>query len=155
MRKILIVQGPNLNLLGSRERQFYGSATLGEVHAQLRERGRQEGLDVVDFQSNHEGDIVDVIQGAPTKGFEAIIINPAAYTHTSVAIRDALIAVELPYFEVHISNIQSREDFRQISLVSEGASGIVSGFGPFGYTLALLGAAQILDGTHPKGGEDF
>ncbi|NOY87116.1 MAG: type II 3-dehydroquinate dehydratase [Deltaproteobacteria bacterium] len=154
MRKILIVQGPNLNLLGNRERQYYGSASLDEVHAELRERGGQEGLEVVAFQSNHEGDIVDTIQGAPGNGFEAIIINPAAYTHTSVAIRDALTAVGLPYFEVHISNIQSREDFRRRSLVSEGASGIVSGFGPFGYTLALLGAAQILDKIHPTGGED-
>lgn len=154
MRKILVVQGPNLNLLGNREKQYYGSATLGEVHAQLREMGRQEGMEVVDFQSNHEGDIVDTIQRAPGNGFEAIIINPAAYTHTSVAIRDALTAVDLPYFEVHISNIQSREEFRRKSLVSEGASGIVSGFGPYGYTLALLGAARILNNTHPKGGDD-
>ena len=154
MKKIMLIQGPNLNLLGDREEKYYGSASLDDIHAGLRERGLQEGLEVVDFQSNHEGDIVDAIQGAPGQGAEAIIINPAAYTHTSIAIRDALAAVGLPYFEVHISNIQSREGFRRRSLVSEGASGIVSGFGSFGYTLALLGAVRVLETKHPTRGED-
>ncbi len=144
MRKILVVQGPNLNLLGTRETGIYGSVTLEEIHVRLRDRGRELGVAVETFQSNSEGEIVDVIQGASAGGAEAIVINPAAYTHTSVAIRDALLAVELPYYEVHISNIHAREEFRAKSLISDGAAGIVIGFGPGGYLLALEGAAEHL-----------
>ena len=144
MLKVMVIQGPNLNLLGEREKHHYGTATLDEIHAGLRKEGEKLGLEVHDFQSNHEGELVDAIQGAGTGGFEAIIINPAAYTHTSVAIRDALAAVGLPYFEVHISNVHSREEFRKKSLISDGASGIIAGFGPYGYTLALMGVHRFI-----------
>ncbi len=143
--KVLVIQGPNLNLLGEREEELYGGATLEEINFELEEVGKQLGVEVFSFQSNHEGEIVDVIQGAPVEEYEAIIINPAAYTHTSVAIRDALLAVRLPYYEVHISNIFAREEFRQRSLISDGASGIVTGFGTVGYTLALQGVSRHLD----------
>jgi len=144
MRKVIVIQGPNLNLLGEREKHHYGTVTLEQIHSTLREEGENLGLEVHDYQSNHEGELVDAIQGTREGGFEAIIINPAAYTHTSVAIRDALAAVGLPYFEVHISNIHSREEFRKKSLVSDGASGIIAGFGPHGYTLALMGVHRFL-----------
>ena len=147
MRKVIVIQGPNLNLLGEREKNHYGSVTLEQIHSALREEGRKLGLEVHDFQSNHEGELVEAIQGTREGGFEAIIINPAAYTHTSVAIRDALAAVGLPYCEVHISNVHSREEFRKKSLVSDGASGIIAGFGPYGYTLALMGVHRIIQYT--------
>ncbi len=148
--KILVIQGPNLNLLGTREREFYGTGTLEEIHSGLVELGRELGLEVDAFQSNHEGEIVEAIQNAPATGVSAMIINPAAYTHTSVAIRDALTAVGLPYFEVHISNIKSREDFRHKSMISEGAAGIVTGFGAAGYGLALRGASIHLGQIRDK-----
>ena len=144
MGTVLVVQGPNLNLLGNREREIYGSTDLEQIHATLRERGQEMGLEVRDFQSNHEGEIVEAVQQARGQGVDAIIINPAAYTHTSVAIRDALLAVGIPYFEVHISNIHGREEFRKRSLTADGASGIVAGFGPVGYELALIGVHRHL-----------
>ncbi|MFV1956896.1 MAG: type II 3-dehydroquinate dehydratase [bacterium] len=143
--KVLVIQGPNLNLLGKREEEIYGGSTLEEINSELAKVGKQLGVEVFSFQSNHEGEIVDAIQGAPVEEYEAIIINPAAYTHTSVAIRDALLAVGLPYYEVHISNIFAREEFRQRSLISDGASGIVTGFGTVGYTLALQGVSRHRD----------
>ena len=144
MRKVLVIQGPNLNLLGSRETSLYGDSTLEEIHSTLTERGRELGLEVRTFQSNHEGEIVDAIQGARPAGVDAIIINPAAYTHSSVAIRDALAAVGKPFYEVHISNIHAREPFRAHSMISDGASGIVVGFGSVGYELAIEGIAAHL-----------
>ncbi len=147
MHKVIVIQGPNLNLLGEREQHHYGTATLEQIHSALREEGKKLGLEVHDVQSNHEGELVDVIQSSRNRGFQAIIINPAAYTHTSVAIRDALAAVGLPYFEVHISNIHSREEFRKKSLVSDGASGIIAGFGPYGYTLALMGVHRFIQNS--------
>lgn len=150
--KIMVIQGPNLNLLGSREQEFYGTGTLEEIHSGLEALGLELGLEVAAFQSNHEGEIIEAIQTASGEGVSALIINPAAYTHTSVAIRDALLAVGLPYFEVHISNIHSREDFRHRSMISDGAAGIVIGFGAAGYALALRGASIYL-GTGTKTGD--
>jgi 3-dehydroquinate dehydratase-2 len=142
--KVLVIHGPNLNLLGSRETDHYGVMTLEEIDSGLVGAGREWGMEVHTFQSNHEGEIVDKVQQAPTSGFGAIIMNPAAFTHTSVAIRDAILAAGLPFFEVHISNIHAREEFRSRSLVSDIASGIVMGFGPTGYRLALKGAGELL-----------
>ncbi len=144
MSKVLVIHGPNLNLLGSRETDHYGVMTLEEIDSGLVGAGREWGMEVHTFQSNHEGEIVDKVQQAPTSGFGAIIMNPAAFTHTSVAIRDAILAAGLPFFEVHISNIHAREEFRSRSLVSDIASGIVMGFGPTGYRLALKGARELL-----------
>jgi 3-dehydroquinate dehydratase-2 len=142
--KVLVIHGPNLNLLGSRETDHYGVMTLEEIDSGLVGAGREWGMEVHTFQSNHEGEIVDKVQQAPASGFGAIIMNPAAFTHTSVAIRDAILAAGLPFFEVHISNIHAREEFRSRSLVSDIASGIVMGFGPTGYRLALKGAGELL-----------
>ncbi len=144
MTRILVIHGPNLNLLGSRENKLYGSMTLDEINSDLVRAGKEWGLSVDTFQSNHEGEIVEAIQNAPSGRYQAIIINPAAFTHTSVAVRDALLATELPFFEVHISNIHAREQFRRESLVSDIASGVVMGFGPVGYKLALMGARDEL-----------
>ena len=144
MRSVLVINGPNLNLLGSRENSLYGSMTLDDINAELVEAGLEWGLSIHTFQSNHEGEIVESIQNASQAGYGAIIINPAAFTHTSIAIRDAMIAAGLPFFEVHISNIHAREDFRHKSLMSDIASGVVIGFGPGGYRLALMGARDVL-----------
>ena len=154
MKKVLVIHGPNLNLLGSREPAYYGRATLAEIDEDLAKRGMELGVEVEAFQSNHEGEIVDRIQCAEGEGYGAIVINPAAFTHTSVAIRDALAAVGIPFFEVHLSNIHAREPFRKTSLVSDIASGIVSGFGPVGYGLALLGACDILKSAEGGRGEE-
>ena len=151
--KVLVIQGPNLNLLGKREEEVYGGVTLEEINSELTEVGKQLGVEVRSFQSNHEGEIVDEIQRAPAEDYNAIIINPAAYTHTSIAIRDALLAVKLPYYEVHISNIFAREEFRHRSLISDGASGIVTGFGTVGYMLALKGVSRHLDIIKKEGGK--
>ena len=144
MSRVLTIHGPNLNLLGTRETDHYGAMTLADIDAGLIETGREWGLEVETFQSNHEGEIVERIQLAKAEGIGAIIINPAAFTHTSVAIRDALLAGGVPFFEVHISNIHAREEFRHRSLVADVASGIVMGFGPTGYRLALMGAREHL-----------
>ncbi|MTJ83530.1 MAG: type II 3-dehydroquinate dehydratase [Telmatospirillum sp.] len=133
---ILLLNGPNLNLLGSRQPEIYGSTTLADIGADCVRHGRTLGL-AVDFrQSNHEGELVDWIQGA--RGTAAgIIINPAAYSHTSIAILDALLAVELPVIEVHLSNIHQREEYRRHSYVSQAARGVICGFASHGYILAL------------------
>ncbi len=135
-KKILILNGPNLNMLGTREPETYGSQTLGEIEHLCKDKATSLGLDVEFLQSNSEGELVDYIQGAKEK-FDGIIINPAAYSHTSIAIRDALISVELPIIEVHISNIFKREEFRHHSYVSAVANGIICGLGTKGYLLAL------------------
>lgn len=155
MSRILVIHGPNLNLLGTRESHHYGLTSLETIDKELVKTGQELGVEVGTFQSNHEGEIVDRIQKAPLEGYDAIVINPAAFTHTSVAVRDALIAASLPFVEVHISNIHSRETFRQKSLVSDIASGIVTGFGTEGYNLALKGAHDILKtGKHSIGEEN-
>lgn len=135
--KILLINGPNLQLLGMREPGIYGGDTLTEIVGRVRSLGTELGAEVLDFQSNHEGDIVDCIGNAKADGFDGIIINPAAYTHTSVAIRDAIAAVALPAVEVHISNVNSREDFRHVSYTAPVCIGVIAGFGANSYLLAL------------------
>jgi 3-dehydroquinate dehydratase-2 len=134
--KILVLHGPNLNLLGEREPEVYGHTTLAEIDARLRELAAKRGATVESFQSNHEGQLIDRIQAA-RRTHRAIIINPGGLTHTSVALRDALVASELPVVEVHLSNIHAREEFRQRSLVAGIAVGQISGLGAKGYELAL------------------
>jgi 3-dehydroquinate dehydratase-2 len=134
--RILVLHGPNLNLLGEREPEVYGRTTLAEIDARLRELGAKRNAQVESFQSNHEGALLDRIQAA-RRTHQAIIINPGGLTHTSVALRDALVASELPVVEVHLSNIHAREDFRQRSLVAGIAVGQISGLGAKGYELAL------------------
>jgi len=134
--KVLIINGPNLNMLGKREPEIYGSTTLDDIDASMKKLGNEFGISVETFQSNSEGNIVGKIQEA--MGIcDAIIINPAAYTHTSVAIRDALLLHTLPIIEVHLSNIYKRESFRHKSLISDIATGQITGFGVYGYTMAL------------------
>lgn len=136
MKKVLIINGPNLNLLGTREPEIYGKTTLKDIEAELKNKAEKLNVEIECFQSNHEGEIVDKICGA--KGnFDAIIINPAAYTHTSVAIRDAFAAVDIPAIEVHISNVYSREEFRHNSLIAPVVVGQIAGLGIQGYLLAL------------------
>ena len=141
--KILVIHGPNLNMLGMREPDIYGHQTLKEIDASLQAQAEQLGLHLETFQSNHEGDMVDMIQQAHD-AFQGIIINPAAYTHTSIAIRDALSLLNIPVVEVHLSNIYKRESFRRTSMVSPVATALVTGFGSKGYLLALEGLAKML-----------
>ncbi|MDN3921049.1 type II 3-dehydroquinate dehydratase [Roseateles violae] len=142
--QILVLHGPNLNLLGSREPEVYGSQTLAQIDADLAEIAAEAGVALESFQSNHEGALIDRIQAARQDGCRFIIINPAAYTHTSVAIRDALAAVALPFVEVHLSNIHKREAFRQHSYLSPLAEGVICGLGAQGYRLALSYALDKL-----------
>lgn len=144
MSKLLLVNGPNLNLLGSREPGLYGKQTLTDIETGLRTEAATLGHELTGFQSNHEGELVDRIQQAGRDGVAAIIINAGAYTHTSVALRDALLAVGIPYWEVHISNVYAREAFRHHSHLSEKAAGVIVGCGPIGYRLALLALHERL-----------
>ena len=143
--KIKVIQGPNLNLLGIREPAIYGPMKLEDIHKNMEAFAKQNGYEIEFFQSNHEGDIVDAIQECLTDGTNGIIINPAALTHTSIAIRDAISAVALPTIEVHISNIAAREEFRQKSLISAVATGTIAGFGPYTYHLGLIAMIEILN----------
>jgi 3-dehydroquinate dehydratase-2 len=142
--KICVIQGPNLNMLGIRETNIYGAMKLEDIHTQMKVVAEQNGYEIEFFQSNLEGEIVDKIQECLGDA-DGIIINPAAYTHTSIAIRDALRAVQLPAVEVHISNIASREEFRQKSMISDVCAGTIAGFGPFSYHLAMIAMIQILN----------
>ena len=142
--KIMVIQGPNINMLGLREPGIYGSMRMEDIHAQMKIVADQNSVDIDFFQSNLEGEIVDKIQECLGEA-DGIIINPAAYTHTSIAIRDALSAVNLPVIEVHISNIYRREEFRHKSLVAAVAAGQIAGFGPVGYHLAMIGMLQIFE----------
>jgi 3-dehydroquinate dehydratase-2 len=142
--KLLVLNGPNLNLLGTREPGIYGSATLAEIVADLTRRAAAEGLALEAFQSNAEHVLVERVQAARDDGTRFILINPAAFTHTSVALRDALAAVGIPFIEVHLSNPHAREPFRHTSLFTDLAMGIVAGLGPLGYGLALTAAARHL-----------
>ncbi|MDR1853712.1 MAG: type II 3-dehydroquinate dehydratase [Azoarcus sp.] len=135
--RILALHGPNLNLLGTREPDVYGRTTLADIHAAMEARARVEGVLVESFQSNHEGQLIDRIQAASAEGVDFIIINPAAYTHTSVALRDALAAVRIPFVEVHLSNIHARDDFRHRSFFSDLAVGVICGLGAHGYLAAV------------------
>jgi len=135
--RILALHGPNLNLLGTREPDVYGSTTLADIHAMMEARAHADGVQIESFQSNSEGGLIDRVQAAGAEGIEFIIINPGGYTHTSVALRDALAAVRIPFIEVHLSNIHAREAFRQHSYFSEIAVGTICGLGAQGYALAL------------------
>lgn len=135
-RTIFVLNGPNLNLLGHRKPEIYGSTTLADIEHQVRDRASTHGFEIEFSQSNHEGVLVDEIQRARTEA-TAIIINPAAYTHTSVALHDALEATELPVVEVHLSNVHKREEFRHHSFVSPQATAVIAGAGSFGYTMAV------------------
>ncbi len=141
--KIAVIQGPNLNMLGIREQHIYGSMTLDQIHEQLKASAEQNGVELEFFQSNLEGEIVDRVQEC-LGTVDGILINPAAFTHTSIAIKDALNAVNLPTVEVHISNIYKREEFRQKSITASASAGIISGFGPFGYHMGLMALTQII-----------
>ena len=136
-KNILVLHGPNLNLLGSREPEVYGRVTLDEINRRLAKLAADAGAKLASLQSNAEAELIDRIQQASTDGTDFIIINPAAYTHTSVALRDALAAVKLPFIEVHLSNIFARETFRRESYFSDLALGVISGLGAKGYELAL------------------
>ena len=142
--KILLLNGPNLQLLGSREPDIYGKTTLASIVSDVTGLGKKFNIEVEAFQSNSEGDLVTIIGDAPRNGFAGIIINPAAYTHTSVAIRDAIAAAALPAVEVHLSNINSREAFRHESLTAPACIGVVAGFGAFSYQMALRALANKL-----------
>jgi len=142
--KIVVIQGPNLNMLGIREQNIYGPMKLDDIHAQMEAFAKQNNVEIEFFQSNLEGEIVDKLQeclGDAT----GIIINPAAYTHTSIAIRDAISAIQIPTVEVHLSNIHQREEFRHTSLTAPVCAGQIVGFGPFGYHLAMLSVIQIMN----------
>jgi len=143
MKKILVIHGPNLNLLGQREPAIYGRITLKEINTALKKIARKRKVGLTIKQSNHEGEIVDLIGKAKNK-YAGILINPAAYTHTSVAIRDAVAACNIPVVEVHLSNIYSREEFRQKSLISPVAKGTLMGFGDKSYTLGLEALIDII-----------
>ncbi|WP_205665095.1 type II 3-dehydroquinate dehydratase [Aquabacterium tepidiphilum] len=138
---MLLLNGPNLNLLGTREPAVYGATTLADVERMVREDGERLGVPVDCFQSNHEGALVDRIHAARSEGVDFILINPGAYTHTSVAIRDALAGVAIPFVEIHISNVHRREAFRHHSYLSDVAEGVIVGLGVQGYRLALQYAA--------------
>lgn len=139
---VLILNGPNLNLLGSRESEHYGLATLTDINARLQALGQELGISVETFQSNAEHELVGRVQQAPAAGVTFIIINPAAFTHTSVALRDALTAVQIPFIEIHLSNVHAREPFRHKSYLSDVAVGVIAGLGPIGYELALRAAVE-------------
>jgi len=141
--KVLVLHGPNLNLLGVREPNTYGTQTLETIESSLRSLASELGVDVEFFQSNSEGALVDAVQGARER-VDGILINPAAYTHTSVALRDALLAVAVPFVEVHLSNLHRREPFRRRSLIADAAAGTVAGFGADSYALGLRGLAAAL-----------
>jgi len=141
---ILVLHGPNLNMLGTREPDHYGSQSLTDITEKMIALGNSLGLEITSFQSNHEGELVDRIQQAASEYIDGIVINPAAYTHTSIAIRDALLAINIPFIEVHLSNIHSREQFRHHSMLADAATGVVAGFGATSYLLALRGLAEFL-----------
>ncbi|MGV0982648.1 MAG: type II 3-dehydroquinate dehydratase [Polynucleobacter sp.] len=141
---ILVIQGPNLNLLGSREPEVYGKTTLEDIHTKLGVIAKANSVDLSTFQSNHEGELIDRVQKAKQDGVDFIIINPGAFTHTSVALRDALAGVAIPFTEVHLSNIHQREEFRKHSYLSDIATGVICGLGAIGYELALQAAIARL-----------
>jgi 3-dehydroquinate dehydratase II len=142
-KSILVIHGPNLNLLGKREKNIYGAMSLSKINQEIKKHAKKLKLSVDIFQTDHEGDIVERIGGAPGK-YGGIVINPAAYTHTSVAVRDAVLAVSIPVIEVHLSNIYKREEFRHKSLIAGACLGQISGFGCTSYLLALSALAEII-----------
>ncbi|MBS0448654.1 MAG: type II 3-dehydroquinate dehydratase [Proteobacteria bacterium] len=140
--KLLVINGPNLNLLGTREPAVYGSTTLADVEALCRAEGEALGIEVLTFQSNHEGALIDRVHAARHEGVDFIVINPGAYTHTSVALRDAFAGVAIPFIEIHISNVHRREAFRHHSYFSDIAEGTIVGLGVHGYRYAVRAAAE-------------
>lgn len=142
--KFLVLHGPNLNLLGEREPEVYGTTTLAEIDAGLVKTAKEKGHDLSTFQSNAEHELIDQVHAAKKSGVDFILINPGAFTHTSIALRDAMLGTDLPFIEVHLSNVFSREEFRQHSYLSDIAVAVVSGLGAYGYELALLGAERFL-----------
>lgn len=145
MASILVIHGPNLNLLGTREPEVYGTTTLADINRELAVSAQALGHSISDFQSNSEGTLVDRVHQARTDGVDFILINPGAYTHTSVALRDALTGVAIPFIEVHLSNVHAREPFRHHSYLSDVAVGVICGLGALGYQLALTSANQQLN----------
>jgi len=145
MATILVLHGPNLNLLGEREPEVYGDVTLNDIDRQLREQAASAGHRLLAMQSNAEHELVERVQDARNEGVDFIIVNPAAFTHTSVALRDALAAVDIPFIEVHLSNIYRREDFRRKSYFSDLAEGVICGLGARGYSVALGAAIEKLE----------
>jgi 3-dehydroquinate dehydratase-2 len=145
MHSILVLNGPNLNLLGTREPEHYGAVTLEQIVEGLRRKAESSGVNMMDFQSNAEHELVERVQSAASEAVDFIIINPAALTHTSVGLRDALKAVGIPFIELHLSNVHAREEFRKHSFFSDIAVGVISGLGPVGYELALIAAMRYLE----------
>ena len=144
MSKLLLLNGPNLNLLGQRETGVYGKSSLSDVENQVQNKAREHGHNAVCYQTNSESGLVEAVQDAPSQEIAMVIINPGGYTHTSVALRDAFLGVSLPFIEVHISNIFSRESFRHKSYLSDIAIGVISGLGVLGYRLAIIAADNWL-----------
>ena len=147
--KILVLHGPNLNMLGTREPEIYGSMTLGDINAQLLELAKEFDAELKCYQSNHEGALVDALQDAQMWA-DGVVFNPGGYTHTSVALRDAIAALKIPVIEVHLSNVYAREEFRHVSLISGVCKGKITGFGWRSYTLALRALADVLADINPK-----
>ncbi len=147
MASILVINGPNLNLLGEREPEIYGSQTLDDINNILLEQAAAAKQDISFLQSNAEHEIINRIHAAKKEGVNFIILNPGAFTHTSIALRDALLGVEIPFIEVHLSNVHAREDFRKLSFLSDIARGCIVGLGAQGYELALQAACRILAGN--------
>lgn len=145
MATILVINGPNLNLLGTREPGLYGNTTLEQIDLELQQQAQAAGHNLHSFQSNAEHELVNRVHAARGEGVDFILINPAAFTHTSVALRDALLGVEIPFIEIHLSNVYRREDFRHHSFFSDVALGVISGLGAQGYALALQAAIAQLD----------
>ncbi len=144
MTSILVLHGPNLNLLGSREPEVYGSTTLAEIDAALQCQGEAVGAQVRCAQSNHEGVLIDALQEAAATGIDAVVLNAGGFTHTSVALRDAIVACGLPVIEVHLSNVAAREEFRRVSLIAPVVIGSIAGFGQDSYRLGLEAALAVL-----------
>ena len=143
MKKILIINGPNLNLLGNREDEIYGKHTLNEIEEACKKKGVEKNLDITFYQSNTEGKIIDKIQEL-SKNFDGLIINPAAFTHSSIAILDSLRAIKKPKIEIHLSNIYSREEYRKKSITSEGVDGLICGFGSDSYILGIEAISKLI-----------
>lgn len=144
MARMLLLNGPNLNLLGSREPEVYGTATLASIEARVTELARSAGHELIAFQSNAEHELIGQVHAAPSRGISFVLFNPGAFSHTSIALRDALLGVGLPFIEIHLSNVYAREPFRRHSYFSDVAVGVISGFGALGYELAVAAATQRL-----------